>query len=228
MAKACYRHPSFGGRAGSSPVGAISSIGTLTSPRSAAVRSWLSALGLQQCCGHRQQQNRNRATGDEQRCVRAAHVFRFHSNGCDSNDDRQACRAVQRNLSASQATEDALPGMRVALCDSTDRSGRHESPGSRGRRSTGQRIGGDRGWVNSHARCDEKDGNQQTEGQALELVFQRLISIGERSAEHKTAANAPSTTSRSKAMARPPRLISSNKTRRTVICAVEPFGHRGQ
>ena len=43
-------------------------------------------------------------------------MFRFHSNGCDSNDDRQACCAVQRNLSALQATEDALPGMRVALC----------------------------------------------------------------------------------------------------------------
>ena len=40
------------------------------------------------------------ATGNEQRCVRAAHMLRFHSNGCDRDDNRQTCRAVQRNLSA--------------------------------------------------------------------------------------------------------------------------------
>lgn len=77
--------------------------------------------------------------------------------------------------------------MRVALCATRqiDRAAtNHQDREDEDQQA--ERIGGDRSWVNSHARCDEKDGNQQTEGQALELVFQRFITIGECSAEHKT------------------------------------------
>ena len=147
----------------------------------------------------------------------------------DRDDDRQACRAVQRNLSALQATEDALPGIRVALCATRqiDRAAtNHQDREDEDQQA--ERIGGDRSWVIVVPDVMKKMGISWPKAKPSSLCSSDSSPSGSARRSTKPAANAPSTTSRSKAKARPPRLISSNKARRTAICAVEPFGHRGQ
>ena len=75
------------------------------------------------------------ATGNEQRCVRAAHMLRFHSNGCDRDDNRQNLSRRTAQSERCTAAENVFRLSDLAPCGSTRRSGRRESPKWRRQRS---------------------------------------------------------------------------------------------
>jgi hypothetical protein len=148
-------------------------------------------------------------------------MFRFHSNGCDRNDDRQACHAVQRNLSALQATEDALPGVRVALYATrrVDRpAANHQDRENEDQQ--GKRVGGDGGRVDVMPDVMKKMGISRPKARPSSLCSSDSSPSG--SARRRTNLRRMHQARHrdQKAMARAPRLISSSKTRRTVICSV--------